>query len=104
MRGLSISKNTSITFFMFAIVVEPPLWWGLLCTCTLCTLGNPALHLRLIGKLVGDFLLVIIERFSLGAFVLSHYTRVTDDGPTDSSTITKTTLAYNARGKNDLRR
>ena len=30
-------------------------------------------HLRLIGKLVGDFLLVIIELFSLGAFVLSHY-------------------------------
>ena len=25
-------------------------------------------HLRLIGKLVGDFLLVIIELFSLGAF------------------------------------
>ena len=28
---------------MFAIMVGPPLWWGLLCTCTLCTLGNPAL-------------------------------------------------------------
>jgi len=28
-------------------------------------------YLRLIGKLVGDFLLVIIELFSLGAFVLS---------------------------------
>ena len=35
-------------------------------------------HLRLIGKLVGDFLLVIIELFSLGAFVLSQYTRFTD--------------------------
>ena len=35
-------------------------------------------HLRLIGKLVGDFLLVIIERFSLGASVLSEYTRLTD--------------------------
>ena len=35
-------------------------------------------HLRLIGKLVGDFLLVIIELFSLGAFVLSEYTRLTD--------------------------
>ena len=35
-------------------------------------------HLRLIGKLVGDFLLVIIELFSLGAFVLSLYTRLTD--------------------------
>ena len=37
-----------------------------------------AVHLRLIGKLVGDFLLVIIELFSLGAFVLSQYTRLTD--------------------------
>ena len=27
-----------------------------------------AVHLRLIGKLVGDFLLVIIDLFSLGAF------------------------------------
>ena len=35
-------------------------------------------HLRLIGKLVGDFLLVIIELFSLSAFVLSQYTRLTD--------------------------
>ena len=35
-------------------------------------------HLRLIGKLVGDFLLVIIELFSLGAFVLSQCTRLTD--------------------------
>ena len=35
-------------------------------------------HLRLIGKLVVDFLLVIIELFSLGAFVLSQYTRLTD--------------------------
>ena len=34
--------------------------------------------LRLIGKLVGDFLLVIIEVFSLGAFVLSQFTRLTD--------------------------
>ena len=37
-----------------------------------------AVHLRLIGKLVCDFLLVIIELFSLGAFVLSQYTRLTD--------------------------
>ena len=37
-----------------------------------------AVHLRLIGKLVGNFLLVIIELFSLGAFVLSQYTRLTD--------------------------
>ena len=33
-----------------------------------------AVHLRLIGKLVGDFLLVIIELLSLGAFVLSQFT------------------------------
>ena len=37
-----------------------------------------AVHLRLSGKLVGDFLLVIIELFLLGAFVLSQYTRLTD--------------------------
>ena len=37
-----------------------------------------AVHLRLIGKLVGDFLLVIIEHFSLGVFVLAQYTRLTD--------------------------
>jgi len=42
-------------------------------------------HLRLIGKLVGDFLLVIMELFSLGAFVLSQYTRLTD-GQTDGQT------------------
>ena len=35
-------------------------------------------HLMLIGKLIGDFLLVIIKLFSLGAFVLSQYTRLTD--------------------------
>ena len=32
-------------------------------------------HLRLIGKLVGGFLLVKIELFSLGAFVFSQYTQ-----------------------------
>ena len=37
-----------------------------------------AVHLTLIGKLVGDFLLVIIELFSLGAFVLSQFTHLTD--------------------------
>ena len=37
-----------------------------------------AVHLRLIGNLVGDFLLVIIELSSLGAFVLSQFTRLTD--------------------------
>ena len=30
------------------IMVGPPLWWGLLCTYTLCTLGNPALVLVMI--------------------------------------------------------
>ena len=39
-----------------------------------------AVNLRLIGKLMGDFLLVIIELFSLGAFVLSQ---CTTDGRTD---------------------
>ena len=36
---------------------------------------------------IGDFLLVIIERFSLDAFVLSQFTRLTDrrtDGQTES--------------------
>ena len=44
-------------------------------------------HLRLIGKLVGDFLLVMIEHFSLGAFVLSQYTRLTDGQNLDSNTV-----------------
>ena len=35
-------------------------------------------HLRLIGKLIDDFLLVMIELFSLGVFVLSQYTCLTD--------------------------
>ena len=41
-----------------------------------------AVHIRLIGKLVVDFLLVIIELFSLGAFDLSQFMRLTD-GETD---------------------
>ena len=41
--------------------------------------------LRLIAKLVGDFLLVIMKLFSLGAFVLSQCTRWTD-GQTDRQT------------------
>ena len=48
-----------------------------------------AVHIRLIGKLVGDFLLVIIELFSLGPFVLSQYTRLTD-GRTDRRTDGRT--------------
>ena len=43
-----------------------------------CLRATYDIHLRLIGKLVGDFLLIIIELFSLGAFVLSQYTRLTD--------------------------
>ena len=48
-------------------------------------------HLRLIGKLVGDFLLVIIELFSLGALFLSQFTRVTDRR-TDTFAVAKTAL------------
>ena len=46
-----------------------------------------AVHLRLVEKLVGDFLLVIIELLSLGAFVLSQFTHLIDrqtEGLTDS--------------------
>ena len=56
-------------------------------------------HLRLIGKLVGDFLLVIIELFSLGAFVLSQYTRLTDgwtDRRTDGQTDVDSNTVRNA--------
>ena len=56
-----------------------------------------AVHLRLNGKLVGDFLLVTIELFSLGAFVLSQFTRLTDrqtDRRTDAHR--KDRVAYNA--------
>ena len=59
--------------------------------------GTYAVHLRLIGKLVGDFLLVIIELFLLGAFVLSQFTRLTGrrtDGRTDAHG--KDRVAYNA--------
>ena len=35
-----------------------------------------AVHLRLIGKLVVDLLLVIIELFSLGAMVQALYERI----------------------------
>ena len=45
-------------------------------------------HLRLIGKLVGDSLF-IIELFSLGAFDLSQYTRLAD-GQTDRQTDGRT--------------
>jgi len=59
--------------FFFAF--EAP--WGLGATYVV--------HLRLIGKPVGDFLLVIIGLFSLGAFVLSQSTHSTD-GRTDRRT------------------
>ena len=50
-----------------------------------------------IGRLVIDFLIVIIELFSLGAFVLSQFTRQTD-GRTDRRTDAhrKDRVAYNA--------
>ena len=48
-----------------------------------------AVHLRLIGKLVGDFLLVIL--FSLGAFVLSQSTRLTDR-QTDRQNVNSNTV------------
>ena len=51
-----------------------------------------AVHLRLIGKLVVDLLLGIIELFPLGAFVLSQYTRLTD-GQTDRQTDGQTSIA-----------
>ena len=51
-----------------------------------------AVHLRLIGKLVGDFLLVIIELFLLGAFVLSQFTHLTDRQTDGQTLIGKTAL------------
>ena len=55
-----------------------------------------AVHLRLIGKLLVD-LLVIIELFSLGAFVLSiHAFDGRKDGQTDGFTIANNALAFHA--------
>ena len=48
-----------------------------------------AVHLRFIGKLVGEFLLVI--SVSLGAFVLSQYTHLTD-GRTDGENLDSNTV------------
>ena len=66
-----------------------------------------AVRLRLIGKLVFDFLLVIMELFSLGAFVLSQFTNVTDrqtegqtEGQTDGLLVAITRL--HAAHKNTL--
>ena len=50
-----------------------------------------AVHLTLIGKLVSDFLLL----FSLGAFALSQFTRLTD-GQTDRRTDGQTLIGKNA--------
>ena len=57
-------------------------------------------HLRLIGKLVGDFLLVIIELFSPGAFVLSQFTRVTEGRTGGHVCRREDRPAYMQRGKN----
>ena len=59
-----------------------------------------AVHLRLIGKLVGDFLLVIIELFSVGVFVLSHCTHMTDRQTDGQMLIGKTALHTMLRSKN----
>jgi len=58
--------------------------------------GNVRCHLRLIGKLVVD--LVIIELFSLVAFVLSQSTRLMDRR-TDGFTITEIALHSMPRGE-----
>ena len=47
-----------------------------------------------------DFLLVIIEHFSLGAFVLSQFTRLTDRRTDRQTLIGKTALHTMQRGKN----
>ena len=71
-----------------------------------------AVHLRLIGKLVavvGDFILVIIELFSLDAFALSQFTRLTDgqtdrqtDGQTDGQTLIGKTALHTMQCGNCL--
>jgi len=62
-----------------------------------------AVHLRLIGKLVGDFLLVITELFPLGAFVLSQCTRLTDRR-TDRCRQQDRVYASQSHGKNSAQR
>jgi len=62
-----------------------------------------AVHLRLIGMLVADFLLVITELSSLGVsygFVTVHAFDGQIDGRSDGFTITKTALHTVWRGKN----
>ena len=72
--------------------MRPPLGGGLGATYDV--------HLRLIGKLVGDFLLVIIELFSLGAFVLSQYTRLTDRRTDRKSIVIARVTASQSHAKN----
>ena len=49
---------------------------------------------------MGDFLLVMIELFSLGVFVLSQFTRLTDGRTDGQMLIGKTALHTMQRGKN----
>ena len=67
--SLFFEKNPTFCRENEKIPLLRPLW-GLGTTYTV--------YLRLIGKLIVDFLLVIIELFSLGALVLSQSTRLTD--------------------------
>ena len=65
-----------------------------------------AVNPRLIGKIVGNFLLVIIELFSLGVFVSSQFTHLTDgqmDVQTDGQMLIGKTALHDTmqRGKND---
>ena len=50
---------------------------------------------------MGDFLLVIIELFSLGAFVLSQFTRLPDRRTDGQMLIGKNALHTMQRGKNE---
>ena len=52
---------------------------------------------------MGDFLLVIIELFSLGAFVLSQFTRLTDRQTDGQMLIGKTALHTMQGGKKDIK-
>ena len=81
-----IRPNTNLHPISHRFEVIADYWSNLRFWGTLWGLGATYdVHLRLIGKLVGDFLLVIIELLLLGAFVLSQFTRVTD-GRTDRQT------------------
>ena len=75
---LSLCQNGWIHHTLFTA------WWELAATY--------AVYLRLIGKPVVNFLWVIIYLFSLCAFVLSQFTRLTD-GQTDRCSWKKTSPA-----------